>query len=406
MTPSYDRRGACPLDPRDQGPEFELLLTCCRPVAKHCDVERQIALAKQALDTKKVIELARRHKVSALVYCNLKQHQAATFDAALIDELARRYKNNAQKAMRSLQTLHQMAQLKPAFPVFVMKGLDVALRAYHDLAARDVGDIDLLVEPENLRAAYQMLATHGWTSNTSSFEKFFTSKILRNISYDIGLYRAGFPKLELHWRPTYNPYEFSMAHLNSSSISRLANTGLAGFNAEDLLIYLCVHGSKHGWGRLKWLYDLPNVIEQIELDWPLIWQRADQVGASFALQQALLLAEQYCGVALSAPMRAGFRYRISPKQWQAIRQFQSGPESWMESPPFHLLLRLYANRISTAIKPKILLWYCLWMFNPNIRDFELIPLPHKWEPVYFLLRPFTWSIRRLQIWKARRSAVG
>jgi len=63
MLQNYDRQFECPLERSDQGNEFELILTCCRPVALEVDFQRQAELAKKNLDTNKVLELARRHKV-------------------------------------------------------------------------------------------------------------------------------------------------------------------------------------------------------------------------------------------------------------------------------------------------------------------------------------------------------
>jgi hypothetical protein len=405
MMENFDPIFACPLDPVDQGPEFELMLTCCRPIAQESDLIKQRKLAKENLDIQKIIDLARRHKISALVYCNLKTHPIGTFDPQLMQELAVRYQNNSNKAVKSLQAIHQIARTKPSYLVTILKGLDVAIRAYGDLAVRDVGDIDLLVAPEYASEFYALLETQGWTSNMSTYRYLLTSKILRNSHHEMTLFRANFPRLELHWRPTYNPHELSMRYLSKASFSTQANTGLNGFNNEDLLIYLCIHGSKHGWGRLKWLFDLPNVIERIELDWHSLWQRADYLGVSFAVQQALLLSSKYCGVNLTERMLAGFRYKISRAQWSSIRQFQSGPEIWMEYPPTQLAIHIWLNRIFTATNPRIWTWHFLSMFNPSINDYELIKLPKKIEPLYFLLRPFTWGIRRIKIWKRRTISV-
>ncbi|MFZ6864657.1 nucleotidyltransferase family protein [Undibacterium sp. Ji67W] len=405
MLQNYDRQFECPLERSDQGNEFELILTCCRPVALEVDFQRQAELAKKNLDTNKVLELARRHKVASLLYGNLKTHRVGTFDQVLIDELAALYKKNVHKAMKSFQALHQIAKSNADFQIYVMKGLDVAVRAYHDIGVRDVGDIDLLVASEHMSAVYSNLVLQGWHSKVSLVTRFFTSKILRNSHCDLTLFQAAFPRLELHWRPTHNPYEFPMACLSSQLTSGNSSTGLYGFGNEDLLIYLCVHGSKHGWGRLKWLFDLPNVIEKLNIEWDTLWQKADRLGVSLVVQQGLMLASRFCHVELTTEIVAGFKHKISRAQWHSIREFQSGPELWMEYPPAHLLIYVWLNRIGTATTPKIFIWHLLAMFNPSINDFDLLRLPERLEYLYFIFRPFTWSIRRLKIWKARTSAA-
>lgn len=394
----------CPLNPAAHGKEFELLLTCVRPQPRREDFERQAALAANEIDSEALLVLARRHKISSLLYCNLRMHPIGTFDSYLLDELKKRHQLNTAKALRSLQAIQEVLQMKPGFTVTVLKGLDVSLRAYKDLAVRDAGDIDLLVSPENVSEAYSILESKGWHSNKKNYRSFFSSAILRNSHHEMGLLRNGFPVLELHWRPTYNPLELPLHFLQKSPVSMQANTGLPGFSNENLLIYLCIHGSKHGWGRLKWLFDLPNVIEQLEIDWPLVWKKSDELGAGFVVQQALMLAARYCNVQLSNEMTAGFRYRISDSQWRSIDAFQSGPELWMSKPPLRLAIHMWLNRIFTASRPRILLWYCMSMLNPSINDYELISLPRKLEPLYFVLRPFTWALRRIRISRTRNHA--
>lgn len=397
--PDFARR--CSLDPAAYGTEFELLLTCSRPVAKSEDFEKQAALVVNGICSEQLLALARRHKASSLLYCNLKKHPIGTFDPYLMDELKRRYQFNTSKALKSLHTIQEFVHAKPEFPVIILKGMDVGLRAYKDLAARDVGDIDLLVPPEKVREAYDILASKGWFSPTKNYQYFFSSAILRNSSHEMRLSRNQFPYLDLHWRPTYNPMELPLQYLQKSSLSVQNSMGVYSFSNELLLIYLCMHGGSHGWGRLKWLFDLPNVIEQMEIDWSFVWQKSNELGVSFAVQQGLMLAARYCNLELSNEMTKGFRHRISDAQWRSIEAFQSGPELWMENPPLHLEVHIWLNRIFTASRPRILLWYCLSMLNPSINDYELVSLPKKLEPLYFVLRPFTWVLRRIRMSHAR-----
>lgn len=394
----------CPLDPATRGREFELLLACCRPVAGAEDFAKQTALADKGIDSDVLLSLAQRHKASSLLYCNLRRHPAETFDTYLLDELKKRHQFNTAKALRAFQVIQEVAQAKPGFSVFVLKGLDVGLRAYKDLVIRDVGDIDLLVPPDKVSEAYRILESKGWHAHIKNYQIFFTSAILRNSHHEMRLLRKGFSILELHWRPTYNPQELPLEYLQKSPVSMQANTGLPGFSNENLLIYLCIHGSKHGWGRLKWLFDLPNVVEQLEIDWSFVWQKSGELGVSFAVQQGLMLAARYCNLQLTNEMTAGFRHRISDAQWRSIEAFQSGPELWMEYPPLHLAIHIWLNRIATASRPRVILWYCLSMLNPSINDYELISLPRRLEPLYFVLRPFTWALRRLRIAQARSDA--
>ncbi|TRX01791.1 nucleotidyltransferase domain-containing protein [Candidatus Methylobacter oryzae] len=403
MISDYHRVFECPLDPAEQGPEFELALTCCRPKPNEAHFLRQQELAAIGLDTRKVLELGVRHKISPLLYCNLRRHPPGTFSNELMDKLAEQHKRNKRRALHALQATHELARAAQGLRLIALKGLDVAARAYGDLAVRHVGDIDILVDPERLDEAITVLEKLKWKSEQPEILLSVNRKILLRKHNHCILIRENFPHMELHWRATFNPFEFPIDDWRALSVSKGANIGIPGLNNEDLVIYLCLHAVRHGWGRLKWLFDLPNVLDKYDINWPQLWQRADQLGAGLVIQQGLLLAQKYCGINLSLEIKSGFRYRMNSFQWKAIYTFQQGPELWMEYPPTRLKLHQWLNRIQTTRSIDALMWYCAIIFYPNIDDYRLLKLPSWLHPLYFPLRPILWSIRQVQIRQARRS---
>ncbi len=402
MLPHYHRTFECPLDPAEQGPEFELVLTCCRPKPSQMHFLRQQELAAIGLNTRQVLELGIRHKISPLLYCNLRSHPAGTFANELMDKLAEQHQRNTRRALHALRATHELARAGQGLRLIVMKGLDVAIRAYGDLAVRHVGDIDILVDPEQLDSALSVLKSQGWHLDQPEMLSSTLRKILlRNMHHCI-LIRKRFPTMELHWRATWNPFDFPMDNWRTLDTSKKSNIAIPGLNNEDLMIYLCLHGATHGWGRLKWLFDLPNVLTTHDLNWPQLWQRADRLGAGLAVQQGLLLAQKYCGINLTPEIKSGFCFSISPSQWKAICSFQQGPELWIEYPPARLKLHKWITRIQTARNMDALLWHCAILFYPNIDDYRLLKLPSWLHVLYFPLRPALWAIRQLQIRQMRR----
>lgn len=402
MTSLYHRVFECPLQPSDHEPEFELLLTCCRPKPNAMHYRRQQELAAAGLDTHKILDLGSRHKISPLLYCNLRRHPAGTFADELLEKLAEQHQRNKQRSLQALRATHELARASQNLRFIVLKGLDVAVRAYGDLAARHVGDIDILVDPEQLNESIAILEGLGWTPDQSEVLNATTRKILlRNHNHCL-LSRERFPHMELHWRAMHNPFEFPIDDWSAFMQSTRSNIGIPGLNNEDLMIYLCVHAVRHGWGRLKWLFDLPNVLDTHELDWRRLWRRADHLGAGLAIQQGLLLAQKYCGMDLGSKITSGFRYSISPSQWEAIDTFQRGPELWMEYPPARLKLQQWVNRIRSVRKIETLMWYCAIIFYPNVDDYRLLKLPPWLHFLYFPLRPILWGLRQAQIRQMRK----
>ena len=370
--------------------EFALLLSCSRPKPIPRDRERQQALAGQ-VDTDTFIRLAIRHKLAPLAYCNLRQHGTDVFDPALLARLQALHTENRHKAMISLRTTRELSAT--GIRLCTLKGLDVALRAYGDLAARHVGDIDLLIDEASLETATAHLLGQGWSTPTPELLDGQIGALLRAFQPDCTFQRPGFPTLELHWRACANPHEFNIGRLGQYPSATTAN-GETKLDNEDLLIYLCLHGMKHGWQRLKWLYDIPNVVENLPLDWPRLWLRARQLGADKAVQQGLMLAEQLCALQIPQPARAGFRYRFSPRSRQQIQQFMQWPEAWIHNPPTRHLLKQYRYLLSSQTSPRILLWQATSLLHPNYLDVRQLKLPTRLVWLYLPLRPLLWASRQ------------
>lgn len=372
--------------------EFKLLLSCCRPIPTDRDRARQQQLASR-IDADSMMALALRHKLAPLVYCNLRHHAPGTFPSRLLEQLAKQHAQNKRKAMMSLQTAHQLAAT--GIRVCTLKGLDVAVRAYGDMAARHVGDIDLLIDEDHLPKAAKHLAEQGWTIDTPEMLSPKAGTLLRRFMPDCAFQRTGYPLLELHWRACANPYEFSIGSLANYQAAKTLDDRTV-LNNEDLLIYLCLHGSKHGWMRLKWLFDIPNVIHNLPLDWHHLWTRARQLHADKAVQQALMLVEQLCDFALPANARSGFRFRLGPSHWQHIQYFLHLPEHRLNQPDSRQILRHAAYRLTMQTSLRGTAWQAAALLYPDYRDYRVLPLPSALAWLYIPMRPLLWLCRKAQ----------
>ena len=57
---------------------------------------------------------------------------------------------------------------------------------------------------------------------------------------------------------------------------------------EDMVLVLCVHGTKHLWEELKWLADLIYLISNTpDLKWQEIYERAEKLGLRRILSLSL-----------------------------------------------------------------------------------------------------------------------
>jgi hypothetical protein len=86
----------------------------------------------------------------------------------------------------------------------------------------------------------------------------------------------------LHWKlaPRYFHFSLDAMHLwDRLERVAVAGTTVPSFRREDLLILLCVHGTKDLWKSLGWICDLAVLINRHKkLDWDYITSQATSLG--------------------------------------------------------------------------------------------------------------------------------
>jgi hypothetical protein len=90
---------------------------------------------------------------------------------------------------------------------------------------------------------------------------------------------------------------------------------------EDIVLYLCVHGAKHAWLRLKYLCDILVLMDKgFSNDIELLLARADQVGVLNMVTQGLLLAHQVLNMRLSPAVSAKMQTNLAAQRLVTVAQ--------------------------------------------------------------------------------------
>ena len=258
--------------------EYALLLSCCRARVRDAERAAQRGLAA-GLDGARFLALVERHLVAPLVWHNLRQHPEGTFAAELMAALAASFRENAFSELAVTGEAVRLHRLLNAadIPHCVLKGLPVGQRYYGDAGLRQAGDIDLLIPPALLDEACRRLPEAGYRAShpIDHFKPrqrryfLFVDNQLELLRPDSGTI------LELHWRPLQLPS--SLAGLDLAAQTNrwmVADCSIPFLDDEETLLHLCAHGAKHAWYRMKWVFDLPNVLESREWDWPALREKA------------------------------------------------------------------------------------------------------------------------------------
>lgn len=172
------------------------------------------------------------------------------------------------QAFQALKQEHALKQLKTLFQQHrirfcPLKGVDLAYRLYPAPALRPMGDIDLLIHPEDCQAARAVLAEAGWQAEYDYAHQHHYSVILKD-----GI------ALEIHFRL---PRFIAADMLQVWALLLPVDSTEHRLPPELNLLLLFNHAGGHHWqnGR-RLLLDTGFLLSRQPVDWPKLTQLAAQ----------------------------------------------------------------------------------------------------------------------------------
>jgi hypothetical protein len=272
----------------------DVVLAASRVVPDDAARDRLQACARRTLDWRRVMCVAARARVSALVYWNLQRFAGTAVPAAVLAEGKRRFES---MALGNLSLTGGLLQIVRSLQVegiqaIPFKGPTLAALAYGNVALREFGDVDLLVPSSEFDRAAAVLRSCGFRPGLELSEDW------RN-AYRRSLGQEPFVNgrselVELHDRLTPGQFRFDLSLENFRG--RLQTVSVLGqelptLPTEELLLFLSAHGAKHAWDSLALVVDIAELLRSApHLDWDRLRDTARQVRGERMLQLALLMA--------------------------------------------------------------------------------------------------------------------
>jgi hypothetical protein len=289
--------------PRARRAEIRLLLDCSRAHLQPGVADRIRHAVKYDLNWDYLINVASRHGALPLLCYNLNRVCANAVPGKTLQELQSRFRANSARNLFLAAELFRLLQFLKGNGVdaVAFKGPVLAVAAYGNLALRQFGDLDVLVKEEDFPKVKELFLTHGyrpWRDLTPLEE---TQHFRLNHAYTLVRTEDDL-RVDLHWRITQERYAFG---LDIESLwNRMSRTSFCGrdifsLSPEDLLIVLCMHGSKHCWERLAWVCD---VAELMRANPGLRWDEIMSRSAALRITRAVLLGLDLANRLLDAPL--------------------------------------------------------------------------------------------------------
>ncbi|MDD4357184.1 MAG: nucleotidyltransferase family protein, partial [Smithellaceae bacterium] len=266
---------------------------------KDVDPARLSALTPE--QWQKFLTIAATQRVAPLIFYRLKKK---SLDQAVPSEVYASLKDvYLQNTMRIMKiTAQSRLVLKTlnseGIPTIPLKGIVMANSVYENIGLREMNDFDLLVPPEKLARAAELLNDMGYKPMQSFHLDSFTQA---------GKHLPRFIKkdhvaIEIHWNITSPNMSYSIDphELWDHAVPvQILDYETLMLSPEDLLLHLCMHTSyEHQFNfGLRPSCDIAEVIDHFggTLDWQVVAERATQRNWARGVYLALVIASEFAG---------------------------------------------------------------------------------------------------------------
>jgi hypothetical protein len=378
-------------------PEIELLLCCARTKVNSKTAAQIKTLVEQEINWNYLLEIASAHELIALLYHNLNTICPEVVPPAILNQLKNYFETTAQKNLLITAELLKILNLFKTNNIVAIpfKGATLAAFIYGNLAFRQFCDLDILVDERDVPKITELLVSIGYQlpapldaakeQSYFQYKQFLESKEFQK-KYDF-IHGKKKIAIDLQWSLTENrisrffPVDLKHFQKNAKLVS-LGGVEVLQFSSEDMLLYLCFHGSKHCWTSLKWICDVAELIQsQPEINWERVQQQARKWGCDRMLYLGLLLARDLLEINLPEQLNQTIETdKISKVLAEQVKK-NLFVKQLTETEKY-----LFIFRSRKGLLDKFHYLFHI-LFTPTAKEWHFLPLPQSLSFLYYFIRP-------------------
>lgn len=380
-------------------PEMETLIRCTDPgetPGENGDFP-QLRPADEA-EWERVVALGATHGVTPLLSHRLESVGDRDPDDGFVPDavMGKLRDRNRSNTMRALKYADELLKIVHAFESeglrsLPFKGPVLAEFSYDAVHRREFGDLDLLVPREDVPAAVDVLERLGyaWRGSAPRVDDsaLLGGPLTMPIVDEYQLHRD-WSTVELRWRVGDNdrPFgpDFETLWDRRSSVD-VAGTPVPALDPIDRLLVLAFHGTKHRWHLLKWIRDFAGTLERTRSAWSRLFQRARTNGLERKLLVGIALATALWEV--EVPEVVERNLRADGRARSLADAIESDLRAGRTARPGTVERLRCSVKSSDSIRDVLRSLVRYGPIHPSYPEYRLMPLPGKWHPIYYLVRP-------------------
>lgn len=369
--------------------EYALLLRSAQPRPSGHRLPHRRQAGEGSVDIDALIRMSHWHGLTPPLLEYVSVRGGVDIPRAAVDRLRSAVHANIGHNLKTVGALRQLVSTlnNEDIPFLLFKGPITSLDAYGSIAGRPFVDLDLLIQPSDIRRAVEALQK---LSFVPEFLEDARTGEVRLLQYHLPMRHVeGGKMVELHWRvvPRYFPFHFDYEGMWSRRRTcNVLGTAVPAPSQEDAVLFHCVHAAKHGWMRLEWVSTLGHLMVKADgPDWSSVLEQARKAGVKDIVWFGLLLSENILNIPIPDSISKlseakGYLQPMVADVESRLPHAHEGPlrDHWAD---FKLHLRL-RERVADRLR-----YVGGLLFYPTIEDWQAVRLPSSLHALYYLVHP-------------------
>lgn len=385
-------------------PELRLLIACSHARLNETQSRLVLDLLDGKVDWDRLLEWAMRHHLTPLLFKTLSEHALDRLPTRVFAVLKMAHEKNRKQSCSHFTEMVRIdkALRRSGITAIPFKGPTLAQFLNSNANERVSTDLDFFVPVLDSDNTLEVLASLGYGIEPPT--SWTQERLIRRYSGQYQLvHRDSGVIVEPHWAIGHRVFSFNIEHDGLWARSQSLNIGGYTFSflsAHDLIILLCVHGSKEHWIRLKWVCDVAAfLIGNPDLDWSVALKRATGWGCHRMLLLGVLLAKDLLGAPVPAILQAEISAdRILPillnSVYLGITDLErSTPDIWRVNAFRRQMRERRIDQLSYMLRTT---------FTPKSHHLKMLALPYRLRWGYCAVR-CAHDYLGLPLWKLGKS---
>jgi len=289
--------------------ENRFLLYCLQASISGDTGDKITDVISPPLNWEEVSASVSRHGIAPILYRSLANiSKSHGIPQEVMVQLRAAYHGNLARNMYLYAELKRILEAlrEKDVEVIFLKGAALAKTVYGDIGLRQMSDIDILAQKEDLPKAVELLFQMGYglcKNQEAQNQNIHIKELIKTYSRHVPAlsHPQGIQKLDIHWTIPDSPFNINTEDLWERAITiEINKTDVLVLSLEDLLLHLSLHTSVHhkfNYHGIKQLYDTAITINRYfnEIDWDQLRLRAYEWRTEKYLYLTLRLSREILG---------------------------------------------------------------------------------------------------------------